>query len=579
MGNWANQKPPLGYPLDKQNPLAQGLVGCWLFNEAGGGIANDISGYGNHGTLTGMANPPTATSGWVGNGLRFDGLNDFVNVSTPTWDLQSQGTWLIDCTYLGSFCDYPYFLSQKNTAGTDPCLGIGTPGTKYVRFIGLESSGFLWDVTTTFPLETIRHTYVMTWDGSKAFFYSDGQVYSNAGTSYSGVVDCQPSNQFAMGTLLVHERPIFMDAYAVYIYNRALTPAEVQQLYIAPYQIVWKPSYSRLFVVKTPSESLITMDYAYAGLPFVYVPATDSVDVKTMDYAYAGLPFVCNGGTTYPIPLNDTVTISDSLSKSISVGLSDSMSMTDALGRSASIVKADTVTIADSLIKQVSLVLADNVAITDSLIDIITILLNLVDTVTISDSLTKSISLIEADTVTIADSLTRSLGLSLTDSMTIADALIRSIALVKSDSVSISDSLTKTIQINITDAVTILETLIKNISINLADSEAIADSLNALVIIPIILSDSVTITDSLTKTIQLVRSDTVSITESLIKNLLVNITDSVSITDTLVRFLSLAFSDSMTITDSLSTTTIKVTYASYTITFTVKKPEIKFTIN
>ena len=84
MSNW-RYKPPPGSRVDKQIQLAQGLVGCWLFNEGAGRVANDISGYGNHGTLAGMVNPPTATSGWGGGGLQFDGSDDYVNIAdTPT---------------------------------------------------------------------------------------------------------------------------------------------------------------------------------------------------------------------------------------------------------------------------------------------------------------------------------------------------------------------------------------------------------------------------------------------------------------------------------------------------------------
>src|SRR3989338_11323922 len=45
-----------------------GLVGYWPMNEGTSTIAGDFSGKGNNGTLTGMASPPTATSGWTNQG-------------------------------------------------------------------------------------------------------------------------------------------------------------------------------------------------------------------------------------------------------------------------------------------------------------------------------------------------------------------------------------------------------------------------------------------------------------------------------------------------------------------------------
>jgi hypothetical protein len=40
---WGQQKPPLGYQLDRSSPFARDLVGCWLFNEGAGGKYQDIS--------------------------------------------------------------------------------------------------------------------------------------------------------------------------------------------------------------------------------------------------------------------------------------------------------------------------------------------------------------------------------------------------------------------------------------------------------------------------------------------------------------------------------------------------------
>ena len=38
-----SNKPPLGSMLDWDNPLASGIIGCWLYNEGSGKIATDLS--------------------------------------------------------------------------------------------------------------------------------------------------------------------------------------------------------------------------------------------------------------------------------------------------------------------------------------------------------------------------------------------------------------------------------------------------------------------------------------------------------------------------------------------------------
>ncbi len=69
---------PSGFSTSKRAPdPCSKAVGCWKFDETSGTSAYDSSSYGNDGTLT---NGPLRTSGKVGNGLDFDGTNDYVNI-------------------------------------------------------------------------------------------------------------------------------------------------------------------------------------------------------------------------------------------------------------------------------------------------------------------------------------------------------------------------------------------------------------------------------------------------------------------------------------------------------------------
>jgi hypothetical protein len=58
-GQFNGTKPILGEQIDWSHPLARGLVGFWLMNENSGSWVNDLSGNGNHGTITTMT--------WRGN--------------------------------------------------------------------------------------------------------------------------------------------------------------------------------------------------------------------------------------------------------------------------------------------------------------------------------------------------------------------------------------------------------------------------------------------------------------------------------------------------------------------------------
>ena len=57
-----------------------GLVAAYAFNETSGTTALDASGNGNNGVLT---NGPLFVVGKNSNGVRLDGVNDYVNLSNP----------------------------------------------------------------------------------------------------------------------------------------------------------------------------------------------------------------------------------------------------------------------------------------------------------------------------------------------------------------------------------------------------------------------------------------------------------------------------------------------------------------
>ena len=61
-----------------------GLIGHWTFDgiDMVGGKAWDISGSGNHGTLTNISTSTFYTKGKIGQGLNFDGSDDYVSLSS-----------------------------------------------------------------------------------------------------------------------------------------------------------------------------------------------------------------------------------------------------------------------------------------------------------------------------------------------------------------------------------------------------------------------------------------------------------------------------------------------------------------
>lgn len=72
---------PNGFSTSKVAEPCSKAVGCWKLDEISGSVAYDSSPNGNTGILV---NGPTWTSGKFGNGLQFDGSNDYVELNNPS---------------------------------------------------------------------------------------------------------------------------------------------------------------------------------------------------------------------------------------------------------------------------------------------------------------------------------------------------------------------------------------------------------------------------------------------------------------------------------------------------------------
>lgn len=232
--SYGKVKPPYGTPLNRAHPLARGLVGCWLFNEGSGLIANDSSGMGNHGTLTNMSN--TLTSGWVGgpNGgaLAFDGVNDSVNCGNALNDVLSDEITIIGTTKPTTITGNGAFIFKGSdnfytwlyTVNLTEWVVNTSVGNGYVR------------VSTSY-LSTTKYQ-------TRAFVYSRTQLrweqYQN------GALLIPTASSLKWGTITKTASSLQFGIYGasnpltgfisdVMIWNRALSAQEIAYLYSFPY--------------------------------------------------------------------------------------------------------------------------------------------------------------------------------------------------------------------------------------------------------------------------------------------------------------------------------------------------------
>lgn len=238
---WEFQKPPLGVEVDWSNPITEGLVGCWLFNEGGGDKVYDSSGNGNTGTLTNMAFPSTIASGWNsgkdGIGLKFDGSNDYISVDDTSSigdGVQSELTIVmgfkprVALTQDGNVhrmlekgdC---YFFLQG-----DGHFLLGNGGMNFL----VKRGNTLYTAEIKQTLNANQEYFIVgTFDGTHISVYLDN-IWKDT-TSVGGKID---DDKLAL-KIGADDSGKYFNGFInfVYIYNRFLSSQAHGQLYINPY--------------------------------------------------------------------------------------------------------------------------------------------------------------------------------------------------------------------------------------------------------------------------------------------------------------------------------------------------------
>jgi hypothetical protein len=207
-----------------------GLVGWWPFN----GNANDESGNGNNGTVNG-ATLAADRFGNAGKAYSFDG-NDWIEVRDDTSINLKFGT--ISAWFKTANTSQTLIVKNEYGTARNENFGIGIWGNSYLSFYKKYNSncspgvGWIENRINTAYNNNLFYNITCVIDSFSLKTYINGVFVNSTQTPNSSPDFCSGSNLFFGRDYALNQLNNFrgiLDDIA--IYNRALTAAEVQQLY------------------------------------------------------------------------------------------------------------------------------------------------------------------------------------------------------------------------------------------------------------------------------------------------------------------------------------------------------------
>jgi hypothetical protein len=230
------------------NSNMSATLASYMKMEEGAGLStHDSSGSGDWANLTGMANPPTATSGWnntpeyckVGRGcIYFDGSDDYLNFSQPIArnPPYTVSVWVKPVSI--SDGAYHYIATNGGYTGSIPGFFLLLTNGEQWQFGARDAAGY-YGYTQIAAADAAWTHLAGAWDGTyganSVRLYVNGVKYAVTPTSVGAVSTVQNLFVGAYTTGGVYKWSGAIDELR--IYNRSLSDAEISNLYKMGYDV------------------------------------------------------------------------------------------------------------------------------------------------------------------------------------------------------------------------------------------------------------------------------------------------------------------------------------------------------
>jgi len=250
------QKPLLGVPVNWSHPLARGLVGCWLMNEGGGDKIYDLSGNRNMGIFAAGSASPTWKPGKFGGTLYFGG-DDYIDVSDSSSLNNISTTGAISIVVSFRATDLSGTIIRRLVSKLYTCFDFFYMCSGDTIQFDVNAAPLVGSVLTANQVYHTVATYDKNAGDNNQKIYLNGLLNAQT-TETNGLV--ANDNVLRIGSYPTLARPHIGDIDYIYLYNRALSAAEIAQLYREPFAMFDRPSIGLLYVVP-PAGGQTILDY------------------------------------------------------------------------------------------------------------------------------------------------------------------------------------------------------------------------------------------------------------------------------------------------------------------------------
>jgi len=435
------------------------------------GVKNEDNNFGTGGGLT-ASKAPTATSvteGRIGVAADFDGTDDFICIDTRDGDCVSDENPAYDAEIdqrTISFWFSPDTLPEGGVSvlyeegGTVNGLNMYINGTKFFGGAWAGSYGWSGDwVTSSKSLEVGSWYFAaMVFDnpasGDKTLkIYLDGELEG----TISVETDIAPnhSDDDGLGAIISDSKVQTGD-----IGNSGSEQTNFFDGKMDEFRVTDTARDSDWLKTRYHSE--------LGGATFIFVDTIASQETL-------GLTDSVTVTVTKPQAISESISFTDSISKTSSVNLTESITLADSISKTADVNLSDTVLLTDSISKTAGVNLSDTVLLTDSISKAAGV--NLSDTVLLTESISKTAGVNLSDTVSLTDSISKTAGVNLTESVSLTDSIAKAAGVNLSESISFTDSISKTAGVNLSQTVSLTESKTKSAGVKLSESVCLTDSI------------------------------------------------------------------------------------------------------